>query len=259
MIASETNIPSPLQVNLQSRVVSRTRGFFWLPLVSILALCFAIITTTAGEVSSTNSLTPYKMRRVKVEAELGGAMAQFIFGKCYLDGDGLAKDPVEAVKWLRKSAEQGFVDAQALLGWCLYTGKVVNPDPVESVKWIRKAAEQGYGKSQTVLAYRLLQGVGVTKDTVEAVKWLRKAAEQGETEAQLKLGVLLSERKELPRDDAEAYMWLRLAWENGNRDARRLALEFDQRIRAEDTEKGTKMAQEFRESMGKSQKPKSAP
>ena len=163
------------------------------------------------------------------------------------------------LKWLRKSAEQGFVDAQALLGWCLYTGKVVNPDPVESVKWIRKAAEQGYGKSQTVLAYRLLQGVGVTKDTVEAVKWLRKAAEQGETEAQLKLGVLLSERKELPRDDAEAYMWLRLAWENGNRDARRLALEFDQRISAEDTEKGTKMAQEFRESMGKSQKPKSAP
>ena len=66
---------------------------------TILALCFAIITATAGEVSSTNSFTPYEMRRVKVEAELGRAMAQFILGRFYLEGDGVVKDPVEAVKW----------------------------------------------------------------------------------------------------------------------------------------------------------------
>ena len=214
MIASETNIPSPLQVNLQSRVVSRTRGFFWLPLVSILALCFAIITTTAGEVSSTNSLTPYEMRDVKVRAELGGAKDQFIMGQLYSTGDGVSKDLAKAVKWFLKAAEQGDTIAQFQLGIC-------------------------YAK-----------GIGVDKNPTESVRWVEKVAEKDDPNAQLLMGCALASGNGLPKDRAAAYKWMLLAADKGGKLAKKTASDFGQQITDWDAQKGKRMAQEFRESKG---------
>ena len=58
------------------------------------------------------------------------------------NGQGVAKDEVEAVKWYRKAAEQNDADAQNNLGVCYANGQGVAKDEVEAVKWYRKAAEQ---------------------------------------------------------------------------------------------------------------------
>jgi TPR repeat protein len=59
----------------------------------------------------------------------------------YGQGEGVAQDYKEAVKWYRKAAEQGVVDGQYNLGWMYDKGKGVVQDYKEAVKWYRKAAE----------------------------------------------------------------------------------------------------------------------
>lgn len=69
-------------------------------------------------------------------------------GSCYKDGQGVAKDEAEAVKWYLKAAEQGDVRAQFLLGMCYEEGEGVTKGDAEAVKWYQKAAEQGHANSQ---------------------------------------------------------------------------------------------------------------
>src|SRR6266516_3116106 len=71
---------------------------------------------------------------VKAKAEAGDADSQVELGLRYLDGEGVAKNQVEAVKWFRKAAEQNFAKAQVNLGVCYEKGEGVAKDEVEAVK-----------------------------------------------------------------------------------------------------------------------------
>tara|TARA_B100000686_G_scaffold170919_1_gene178165 strand:+ start:322 stop:1008 length:687 start_codon:yes stop_codon:yes gene_type:complete len=122
-------------------------------------------------------------------AEQGDAYAQAALGWHYETGEGVEKDPAEAVAWYRKAAEQGDAYAQTNLGNCYTKGEGVEKDLVEAVAWFRKAAEQGYATAQYNLAFCEFNGVGVEKDLLAAVAWLRKAAEQGHARAQTDLAV----------------------------------------------------------------------
>jgi TPR repeat protein len=82
------------------------------------------------------------------DAEQGRAFAQYYLGLMYDDGEGVAEDNVEAVKWYRKAAEQGYSFAQFKLGQMYAMGKGVAQDYVEAVKWYRNAAEQGHWDAQ---------------------------------------------------------------------------------------------------------------
>ena len=44
---------------------------------------------------------------LRIKADRGDAMEQCDLGWAYAHGDGVPKDPAEAVKWYRKSAGQG--------------------------------------------------------------------------------------------------------------------------------------------------------
>ena len=72
-------------------------------------------------------------------------------GVCYFNGQGVAEDYTEAVKWLRKAAEQGHAVGQYILGVCYFNGQGVAEDYTEAVKWLRKAAEQGHEEAQEQL------------------------------------------------------------------------------------------------------------
>jgi TPR repeat protein len=50
---------------------------------------------------------------------------------------------VEAVKWFRKAAEQNYADAQEDLGRCYLRGDGVAEDLVEAYKWLLLAVRQG--------------------------------------------------------------------------------------------------------------------
>jgi TPR repeat protein len=178
----------------------------------------------------------------RADAEKGSANAQAYLGYCYLEGIGVARDDVEAVRWLRKAAEQNHASAQCNLGFCYDTGQGVAKDKVEAVKWHRKAAEQGDAVAQRNLGICYEHGNGVRKEKAEAVKWFRKAAEQGNAAAQYNLGVCYSDGDvvakhpdpvdvivswglstlgmgSVGKDAAEAVKWFRKAAEQGNADA----------------------------------------
>jgi TPR repeat protein len=149
-------------------------------------------------------------------AEQGYAKAQFNLGVCYSSGLGVPKDAAEAVKWYRKAAEQGYVDAQYNMGVCYYKGEGVAKNDVEAVMWFRNAAEQGYAKAQYNLGICYAKGEGVAKNDAEAVKWYRKAAEQGDVDAQYDLGVCYAKGEGVPKDAAESVKWCRKAAEQGD-------------------------------------------
>lgn len=126
------------------------------------------------------------------------------------------KSPVNSINSLKKSAEQGDAWAQNTLGVCYYDGNGVAKDSKEAVKWYRKAAEQGDAWAQGNLGFCYYNGNGVEKDYQEAVKWSRKAAEQGLAVAQCILGLCYDEGKGIIRNKVKAYAWYALSSKNGN-------------------------------------------
>src|SRR6266545_3594252 len=132
------------------------------------------------------------IEEVKAKAEAGDAESEVELGLRYTNGEGVAKDQVEAVKWYRKAAEQNLARAQKNLGICYDKGEGVAKDQTEAVKWFRKAAEQNLAKAQYNLSVCYENGTGVAKDNCEAYKWLLLAARQGDEDAKKYMTVLES-------------------------------------------------------------------
>jgi uncharacterized protein len=104
-------------------------------------------------------------------AEQGFASAHYNLGLMYANGQGVAQDYAEAVKWYRKAAEQGFAVAQSKLGLMYYNGQGVEQDYAKAVKWFRKAAEQGNAEARLLLGAAYADGQGVAQDYVQALMW----------------------------------------------------------------------------------------
>ena len=104
----------------------------------------------------------------KAMAEKGSAIGQVYLGNCYTNGEGVAKDAIQAASWYRKSAEQGYAFGQFYLGNCYGSGEGVAKDSVQAVFWYRKSAEQGNARGQLILGYSYASGEGVAKDEIEA-------------------------------------------------------------------------------------------
>jgi TPR repeat protein len=174
-----------------------------------------LFTVCAGitVIAKTNIVGQETFEATKAKAEKGDAKAQVSLWLMYVKGEGVEKDSVEALKWLRKSAEQGYVDAQAKLGRWYYIGYLPGgeQDYVEAAKWFRKAAEHGDNDSQYMLGEMYRRGQGVEQDDFEALKWYRKAAEQGYAIAQCCLGGMYATGQGVPKSYIEAYKWFDLA------------------------------------------------
>ena len=84
-------------------------------------------------------------------ARQGDNGAQFFVGFLYETGQGVQKNPSEAVKWLSLSADQGMGDAQVRLSRLLYLGLGAPPDRVQAYKWAELSSELGNGDARKVL------------------------------------------------------------------------------------------------------------
>lgn len=116
---------------------------------------------------------------LQLAAAEGDADAQYGFGLACLDGDGVAQNDGEAVRWFRLAANQGHAAAQHHLGLAYANGTAVPRDAVEAVRWFRLAAGQGYAVSQHNLAIGYANGLGLSQDVTEAARWYRLAADHG--------------------------------------------------------------------------------
>ena len=170
---------------------------------------------------------------LKYNAQAGNADAQYKLALAYENGDGMEKDPSEAVQWFRKAAEQGHAESQYRTGlFCADNGV---QDLSEAATWLRKAVAQGHVGASKILKivemklsaqagnadaqYELAQayetGNGLEKDPSEAFKWYLKAAEQGHPAAQYQLGVCYDSGSIVARNPAESIAWFTKAANQG--------------------------------------------
>ena len=144
-------------------------------------------------------------------AMLDNSDAQCELGKRYLDGDGVNKNPEEAVKWFRKAIEHENAEALFSLGMCYLTGEGVSLDAKMAAKLLLKAAEQDNWRAQYRVSWLFAEGQGVEKNEQEFVKWLHKAARNGYWRAQYELGLFYLEGSHVEKDAQKAVKWFRKA------------------------------------------------
>jgi len=121
-------------------------------------------------------------------AEKGYEVAMYRLGEMYAEGNGVAKNVQEAIKWYRMAAEKGNRSAMYSLGEMYAKGNGVAKNAQEAIKWYRMAAEKGYEPAMCSLGEMYAEGNGVAKNAQEAIKWFRMAVEKGFEPAMYSLG-----------------------------------------------------------------------
>jgi len=150
------------------------------------------------------------------------AQASFLVGRMYLNGSGVHRDAVEAIRWLKSAAEKGSVSAAFELGVIYSAGNDVIPkDEVEAVKWFRRAAENGDAPAMNALGVMYATGRGVAENHAEATRWYERGAKRGHVDAQTNLAHMYEAGKGVPRNDFLAYAWYKIAAKGGSQKAAR--------------------------------------
>jgi uncharacterized protein len=87
---------------------------------------------------------PERALRLFVDAayNFGDPNAQYDLARMYLDGNGVAKDPAQAVKWLNLAAQKKHAPSQALLGHMLFMGQAVPRQPAKGLSLMALARKQ---------------------------------------------------------------------------------------------------------------------
>lgn len=147
----------------------------------MLALC--LVCLCWGLPLQAQDWTKATFTELQQAAERGDAIAQFVLGGKYLQGEGVDKNERQAVAWFRKSAEKGFGHSQAVLGSMYLSGQGVAQDDRQAVAWYRKAAEQGYDYAQAGLGNLYATGRGVVQDFRLAYIWYSVAVANGYADA----------------------------------------------------------------------------
>jgi TPR repeat protein len=149
-------------------------------------------------------------------AERGHVRAMTYLGNAYRYGEGVARDPTEAVIWYRKAAGLGDHGGMTNLGMMYADGEGVAKDPLEAVRWYRMAVDLGEPTAMNNLAVLYSAGSGIAKDPAQAAQLFRRAAESGEASAMGNLAMALNDGNGVPVDPAEAAQWLLLCIANGD-------------------------------------------
>jgi len=157
------------------------------------------------------------VRWYRAAAGQGYAFAQDKLGGLYANGgDGLPQNTGEALRWFGLAVAQGCASAQRNLGVLYVTGNGVSQDPKEAMRLFQLAAAQGDARACFFIGNLYSSGLGVTLDVPEALRWYVKAAELGLAEAQYNVGVMYAKAKGVPQDYEKAFQWFSKGAEQGD-------------------------------------------
>ena len=196
----------------------------FLILLFVLSSCSSVsslFSKNKKDEAETKLITEMSFKELSKLAKKGNTEAQLELGKCYYEGDEVAKDLNEAVNWYRKAALQGLADAQYNLGDCYYKGEGVAKNLNMALYWYRKAAEQNQPEAQCALGNCYFNGEGVAKDRYQAFQLYRSAAFQGVAEAQYNLGDCYNYGDGVQKNWRSAIVYYHKAAEQGMADAQR--------------------------------------
>jgi uncharacterized protein len=146
----------------------------------------------------------------------GQAQAQVAIGEMYQGGQGIAQNPVEAVKWFRLAADQGNAVGQNNMGHHYFMGLGVFKDPDEAQKWFQLAATQGNLGAQNRLGHMYYTGDGAKRDYEQALKFSRLAAEQGSDISQMRLAAMYYEGHGVTKNPMLGLMWANISAMGGH-------------------------------------------
>jgi uncharacterized protein len=149
-------------------------------------------------------------------AEKGHAAAQFDLGELYDQGLGVAQNYGTATQWFQKSADRGLTAGQYAMGFKYHKGQGVPQNYGKAAEWYQKAAEKGDTLSQCLLAMLYEKGQGVPQDYGKAAEWYQKAADRGFASGQFMLGWLYEKGKGVPQNYSKAFEWYEKAAEQGD-------------------------------------------
>lgn len=155
-----------------------------------------------------------------LSAEQGDPAVQYQVGAKYFRGDGVKQDYDEAAKWWELAATGGQVDAQFNLGLMYYRGLSVEQNDKRAAELFLQAAKQGHSYAQYSLAVMYSFGQGVQKDYDTAFKWFKKSAEQGVAEAQFNMGVYYEKGYGVEKDPKQAKLWFERSSAQGLEEAK---------------------------------------
>jgi TPR repeat protein len=151
------------------------------------------------------------LARTIAAADAGDARAQARLALAYLRGEGVASDPVTALRWSAVAARAGQPVAQYLLGAMYMQGDHVPADPARAFSWFAAAADKGNLKAMHNLAIAYAQGRGTMKNDARAVEWFTRAAERGYVDSAFDLAVLYERGQGVPQDLRQSLKWYAIA------------------------------------------------
>jgi localization factor PodJL len=144
-------------------------------------------------------------------ADAGDARAQAKLALAYLRGEGVASDPITALRWSSVAAKSGQPVAEYLLGALYQQGEHVKADPARAFAWFSAAAGKGNLKAMHNLGIAYAQGLGTMKDDAKATLWFTRAAERGYVDSAFDLAVLYERGEGVPQDLRQALKWYEIA------------------------------------------------
>ena len=160
------------------------------------------------------------------EAANGGiAVAKYKLGKMLLNGDGVEKDIVKAVEWLKQAALEENEFAEYALGRLYLKGAEVEKNDVVAEEYLLKAAKHGNKYAEYILGKEYLRGENFPKDVQKAIDYLKRAAEKGLNFAEYELGKIYLFGNDIPKDTETALEYLKSAAASGNEYAQALLVQ----------------------------------
>ena len=136
-----------------------------------------LIAMTDAERTAALAGPPEEVARLLLEAaEAGHAEAQLLTGQIYLDGNGVARDTAEALRWFGLAAKAGNPMAMNMIGRCCEHGWGTVIDKALAAQWYRSAADRGLAWGMYNLATLYTLGEGVSEDKAEALNLFERAA-----------------------------------------------------------------------------------
>ncbi|KEZ12683.1 TPR repeat-containing protein [Sphingobium yanoikuyae] len=149
-------------------------------------------------------------------AQAGHGEAQLLVGQLCLDGKGLERDPVAALRWFGLAAQGGNVMAMNMVGRCCEHGWGTGVNKALAAQWYGAAADQGLDWALYNLATLHALGEGVPQDRARALALFRQAAAVGHAKSINMIGSFYEDGWAVDRDMEQAADHYRRAAEGGD-------------------------------------------
>lgn len=145
--------------------------------------------------------SPQDVAALLIEAaQAGHVEAQLMTGQIHLDGRGVMRDPVEALRWFGMAARAGDAMAMNMVGRCCDHGWGTTVDKGLAAQWYRAAADRGLDWALYNLATLYTLGEGVGQDRAEALRLFERAAAQGHAKSVNMIGSFYEDGWVVDRD-----------------------------------------------------------